>query len=95
MEREGSRVAPWDCACAEATRRAPGMSSTAYEYAPSANGSVDRSAASSQRRVRQQNAYIVFPRDPYALGVDTARLRGRSQRVLRAHVELDRSAAWT
>ena len=39
------------------------MSSTVYDYAPSANGSVDRSAASSQRRVRQQNAYRVSPRD--------------------------------
>ena len=44
------------------------MSSTAYDYAPSANGSVDRSAASSQRRVRQQNAYRVFPRDPACAG---------------------------
>ena len=69
--------------------------STAYEYAPSANYSVDRRSASSQRRVRQQDAYRVFPRDPHALGVDTGRLRGRPQRVLRAHVELDRSAAWT
>ena len=42
--------------------------STAYDYAPSANGSVDRSAASSQRRVRQQNAYRVFPRDPACAG---------------------------
>ncbi len=44
----------------EATRRDPGMSSTAYEYAPSANDSVDRSVASSQRQVRQQNAYRGF-----------------------------------
>ena len=42
--------------------------STAYDYAPSANGSVDRSAASSQRRVRQQNAYRVSPRDPACAG---------------------------
>jgi len=32
---------------------------------------------------------------PHALGVHHARLRGRSQRMLRVHVELDRSAAWT
>ena len=44
------------------------MSSTAYDYAPSANGSVDRSAASSQRRVRQQNTYRVFPRDHACAG---------------------------
>ena len=72
------------------------MSPTAYEYVPSANGSVDRRAASSsQRRVLQQDAYRVFPRDPHALGVDTARLRGRPLRVLHTHVELDRAAAWT
>ena len=45
----------------KATLRDPGMSSTtAYEYQPSANGSVDRSAASSQRRVHPQNAYRGF-----------------------------------
>ncbi len=38
--------------CAEVTRRDPDMSSTAYEYAPSANCSVHRRSASSQRRVR-------------------------------------------
>jgi len=32
---------------------------------------------------------------PHALGVHHARLRGLSQRMLRVHVELDRSAAWT
>ena len=32
---------------------------------------------------------------PHALGVHHAGLRGRSQRMLRVHVELDRSAAWT
>ena len=32
---------------------------------------------------------------PHALGVHHARLRGRSQRMLRVHVEFDRSAAWT
>jgi len=37
-------------------------------YPPSANGSVDRSAASSQRRVHPQNAYRVFPRDPACAG---------------------------
>jgi hypothetical protein len=53
----------------KATLRDPGMSSTtAYEYQPSANGSVDRSAASSQRRVHPQNAYRVFPRDPACAG---------------------------
>ena len=36
-----------------------------------------------------------YPRaTPHAMGVH-ARLRGRSQRMLRVHVELDRSAAWT
>ena len=35
--------------CAEVTRRDPDMSSTAYEYAPSANCSVDRRSASSRR----------------------------------------------
>ena len=78
----GGRDASWRMrvaavTCCEATdhvvlsavpRANPGMSSTAYEYAPSANGSVDRSAASSQRRVRQQNAYRVFPRDPACAG---------------------------
>ena len=61
--------------CAEVTRLDPDMSSTAYEYTPSANGSVDRRTSSSQRRARQQDAYRVFPRDPHALGVGTARLR--------------------
>ena len=37
-----------------------------------------------------------YPRaTPHALGVHHARLRGRSQRMLRVHVEFDRSAAWT
>ncbi len=81
--------------CTEFTRRDPDMSSTAYEYAPSANCSVDRRSASSQRRVGQQDAYRVFPRDPHALGVGTAKLRGRPHRVLCTHVELDRAAAWT
>ena len=55
---------------------------------------VNRCAASSQRRVRQQDAYRVFPRDPHALGVGTARLRGRTHRVLRARVVFDCAAAW-
>ena len=81
--------------CDEVTRHDPDMSSTAYEYAPSANCRVDRRLASSQRRVRQQDAYRVFPHDPHVMGVGTARLRGRPHRVLRTHVELDRAAAWT
>ena len=37
-----------------------------------------------------------YPRaTPHALGVHHARLRGRSQRMLRVHVEFNRSAAWT
>jgi hypothetical protein len=32
---------------------------------------------------------------PHAMGVHHTRLRGRSQRMLRVHVEFDRSAAWT
>ena len=37
-----------------------------------------------------------YPRaTPHALGVHHARLRGRSQRMLRVHVEFDPSAAWT
>jgi hypothetical protein len=38
--------------CAEVTRRDPDMSSTAYEYAPSASYNVGRRSASSQRAVR-------------------------------------------
>ena len=37
-----------------------------------------------------------YPRaTPHALGVHHERLRGRSQRMLRVHVEFDPSAAWT
>ena len=33
---------------------------------------VNQCVASSQRRVRQQDAYRVFPRDPHAMGLGTA-----------------------
>ena len=56
---------------------------------------VNQCVASSQRRVRQQDAYRVFPRDPHSLGVSTAGLRGRTHRVLRARVVFDCAAVWT
>jgi hypothetical protein len=94
-ERDGLRVRSVRCCSVAGLRLAegtsvglPGMSSTAYEYTPSANGSVDRRTSSSQRRARQQDAYRVFPRDPHALGVGTARLRRHPHTELHTHVEL-------
>ena len=71
------------------------MSSTAYEYAhrPTAlsTGARRRHNGASVSRTLTEYSRAT----PHDLGVDTARLRGCSQRMLRAHVELDRSAAWT
>ena len=67
--------------------RDPGMSSTAYEYARARRR---HNGASVSRTLTEYSRAT-----PHALGVHHARLRGRSQRMLRVHVEFDRSAAWT
>jgi hypothetical protein len=50
-----------------------------YLYTPSATGSVDRRSASSQRRVRQQDAYRVFQRPASAGGGHSATARAHTQ----------------
>ena len=67
--------------------RDPGMSSTAYEYARARRR---HNGASVSRTLTEYSRAT-----PHALGVHHARLRGHSQRMLRVHVEFDRSAAWT